>query len=164
MLTSYGLKDIQTIEGDILTLQSAKDESRFNLTLSNEKTNWPSYSAFRLFSYFPERKRLDTQYRFEVPATDISAEIINRFWPKEQLRFFDELAEVHYNLTLAKGKAHDVKAKIIANYKEDKFVPKHNLELHRQHPLSCFQQIGALVSMNTESFSLFMEQSALRRG
>ncbi len=81
-----------------------KDNAEFVLKLRDDRGQgyWPSFDATRTFpGRFPERREVPgtggTVWR--VPVTDISAQLIHKLWPADQLTFDDD-AKIVFDYTL----------------------------------------------------------------
>lgn len=122
------------------------------------KKGWPSYHVQRTFlGRIPERKQLDGGCRWLLGATDLTATIIDAVWPKDQIEFTPE-ARIFFDYLLATMTGSIENAERVARYKESKEVPKHDIELHPEFPLSPYQQVAAVNSCRAEGYNLFMEQ------
>lgn len=125
-----------------------------------------TFASFQARTHFPARvpERVAPKHhgnRFDTwafGATDTTAQIIYHLWKPEQLIFVGKDAQVTYEYLCASSFASDRISEIIANYTENKSVPKHALAMHPEQPLTPYQQVAASCGTLAEGFGLFMEQ------
>lgn len=166
--TKEGDKDsareaINSVFGDItdVTAQRHLNTALRVLDEPDVKKTHASWAANREFpKRVPERKKIESfgMNCWEFAATDYTAEIINACWPRDQIIFDDEAAEVMYDYLLLTGKQQDDAAEVYARFKTDKVVPDHDYELHDKYPLAEYQQVALYNSARSEGYGLFMEQ------
>lgn len=105
----------------------------------------------------PERLELHGgMCHWKFAGTDLTAQIINSVWPREQLVLNDESETLLDYLTMS-GKQQDINAYRAAEFKKNGTVPEHNLELHPELTLSGYQQLVLINSMSSEGYGLFMD-------
>lgn len=121
-----------------------------------------SYEARNFVDRIPEKKR-DKKHPFSdmwiVAATDFSVLVIHHAWPKEKVLFGKD-AKILYNYILIRFLAQSQSSNLIARFKVDGHVPDmpDDYVEHTILPLSPYQRVGLMASLNQPGYALFMEQ------
>lgn len=160
------LKPLGLLSSDRLALSLNKDGSKFHVRIFgvNSTTGMVGHPSSAATHGFPQRipskKQLETYgaTSWEMDATDTTVSIIDATWPREQIVFQDEESQGLFLYYIATVKQEELTAEITANFKLNKEVPKHDLEVHPDYPLSPYQIVATLVSQKNEGFGLLMEQ------
>jgi len=124
----------------------------------------PSFVAMgNWWTRIPERKEESKGYgnrQWEFAATDVTALVLHHIWPRKKILFLSSEAEVFYNVLIKRFMAQTRSALMIAQFKADGTVPKMPADFidHPELPLSPYQKIALLASLNQEGYGLFMEQ------
>ncbi len=96
---------------------------------------------------------------WSIAATDTSALILNAIWEPHRLKFTDQ-AEIVYQYILTRFLAQTVASQQRALFKikgQSAAMPD-DFEDHPEFPLSKYQQLALLGTLNQEGCALFMEQ------
>ena len=106
----------------------------------------------------PERKELG-QGKWLLAATDFSALVMYHCWPNERL-IFTESALLQYKLLTMRFLLQSRASVLAANFKvnnETPDMPSDYIE-HPLLPLSNYQKVALLASLNQEAYGLFMDR------
>lgn len=108
----------------------------------------------------PERKQLQPDgigNWWEMAATDTTLNIIDAIWSADRITYDDDAKLVCDYLRITAIQQERV-SENYARYKEFKEVPKNDLEVHPELPLSPYQQVALVNASMSEGYGLFMEQ------
>ncbi len=110
----------------------------------------------------PERGRGIKYGQWLIAATDFNALLIHHLWPSEQVTF-DADANTFYKFLLSRFLSQSNNGRIKANFllaeQENSIVSQpYPFIDHPDLPLTPYQKVGLLTSINQEASALFMEQ------
>ena len=128
-----------------------KDERRYY---------YPSFDASSLwFKRIPEASQLGYG-KWKLAGTDYSALVIHHLWDHSKLIFQSEEAALLYTYLLRRFFSQSFAAKTAAEFKTNKTVPKMPDDFieHKTLPLTDYQKVAMMCSMQTSAYALFMEQ------
>lgn len=120
----------------------------------------PSFNASSIwFKRIPERSQKGFG-RWRLAGTDYTALIIHHAWPHDHLIFKSEEAQLLYTYLLKRFYVQSNSATLAAKFKLTDEVPKMPDDFieHKILPLTDYQKVALLISLNNLSYSLFMEQ------
>jgi len=173
------MKKLELKSWDRLEIGLNDQASHFTLhmkaeDLENEGMRWPSNAAtYGFMERFPQRteKGMKTGNQWEVPATDISAQLITELWPASQVRASpDATIVLQYLLTTVQHQ--QLAMHRTAKYREylslkpmilglgaptEPFVNR-NHGGHDGLTLMLHQDVGLENSLHSDGYGLFMEQ------
>ena len=107
----------------------------------------------------PERKHLAFG-KWSFACTDFTVLTIHHLWPKDKLKFANEIVELTYEYLLTRFFSQARNAIIGANFKENGLMPRMPDDFidHPTLPLADYQKVALLASLDQEAYALFMEQ------
>ena len=124
------------------------------------RTGSCSHSAAERWQHrIPEKRRLGYG-KWKCAATDFSALVIYHAWPTERVFFSNETAKLMYELLLVRFLAQSKASVNTAKFKADKVVPDmpEDFVEHPELPLTPYQRVALVNSLDNAQYSLFMEQ------
>ncbi len=144
---------------DRLHVKLNEDGNHFLLeTRDVVENNFPSWDAARRFYRRIPEKKQNGYSGWSTGATDITAIIINHFWPREQIIFSEE-AEMVFDFLLTRFIMQCELAKVRSEHKVAGTVPEmHDMLDCEELPLADYQLRALLSCYKQEAFALFMEQ------
>jgi SNF2 family DNA or RNA helicase len=183
--TASSIKPIKVEEGDFLEIDLDDKGDRFIVTpvyyrepyededltekttrrirgvlMVHDRWKSASWQASRTWvRRVPEAHRLHND-TWKMAGTDFTVVIIHHVWPQERLVFLSDGAKILYQYLLTRFLAQGKNSVLTANFKVDGVVPDMPDDFieHPELPLTDYQKVGLLASLNKESSALFMEQ------
>ncbi|KKL16925.1 hypothetical protein LCGC14_2490720, partial [marine sediment metagenome] len=122
--------------------------------------HYPSWNASSSwFQRIPERKQMGYG-KWKLAGTDYTALIIHHVWPHSNLIFKSEAAQVLYTYLLKRFYVQSRSAIIAAKFKLTGEVPAMPDDFidHSKLPLTDYQKVAFIISINNPAYALFMEQ------
>lgn len=128
-----------------------KDDAYYHYPSVNACMNW--------FRRVPERKQLGYG-KWKLAGTDFTALIIHHVWPHHKLIFKSEEAVLLYSLLLKRFLTQSKNTVLAAKWMKDKVAPEMPEDFidHPKLPLTEYQKVALLSSLNRSEYALFMEQ------
>jgi len=122
--------------------------------------HYPSHEAsVTWFRRIPERRQIGYG-NWELAGTDFTALVIHHVWPHHKLVFKSEEAILLYSFLLKRFLGQSKTAAMAAEWHLNKKAPEMPSDFieHPELPLTNYQKIALLASLNNLAYSLFMEQ------
>lgn len=116
---------------------------------------WRNRRDFHWLKKLPESHRIGPT-AFVVPQTDAVVDALRH--RVHDIHWIDAEAKVQFDYKLLQLFADEENAKLIASFKVNGELPKHNLTLHDERPLAKYQEAALICADRTSGFCLFMEQ------
>ena len=118
-------------------------------------------AVYKFIQRLPEQKCLQSASydSYTVGLTDTSAILVDKLWPKDQVLFASKDAETFYLYLLVTLRTQGNNLDRIARYKADK--TQHGFNGYEDNPLlplTPYQKLATVCSLNSEAFALHMKQ------
>src|SRR6185437_2372304 len=168
------MKPLRLSTWDQLVIDTAKDASQLSLRITTSEPNtWPSHEAtYGFMSRFPQRQEvgLKSGTQWNVPSTDISAQLITELWPESQVKMSPD-AEIVIRYLITTVRHQQIAMHRTAEYREYlalkpmiTMLAAPTQPIVRQYTshsgldLMLHQDIGLANCLHTDGYGLFMEQ------
>ncbi len=128
-----------------------KDEAYYYYPSWNASSGW--------VQRVPERSQKGFGH-WRLAGTDYTALIIHHVWPHHKLIFKSEEASLLYTFLLRRFYSQSKNAAMVAEFKLHGFMPAMPDDFieHEKLPLTDYQKVAMIISINNASYALFAEQ------